>query len=95
MFLFYLLKNFVTECIAVNIKKLEIPPLVEMGEESVVLDCDYDLGTTTKDSGLVVKWFINENNLVYQWIPPLQPQVVGLLKDKIDRSFRVSGLYYT
>lgn len=74
-----------------NINKLDVPPLVPIGVESMVLDCDYSLGEVSRNSGLVVKWFFNQRNLVYQWIPPLRPQVIGILKDKVDKDFRISG----
>lgn len=79
-----------TECVAVNIKRIEVPALVEMGTESVILNCDY--GTETPGPGLVMKWFFNgSSGLVFQWIPPMQPQVIGLLKGKVDLTFRISG----
>lgn len=81
-----------TECVAVNIKRIEVPSLVEMGAESVILDCEYETESVTPGAGLVMKWFFNgSTGLVYQWIPPLRPQVIGLLKGKVDMSFRISG----
>lgn len=78
---------------AVNIKRIDVPDLVEVGTESVVLDCDYGAGADTPGLGLVVKWFFNgSSGLVYQWIPPMQPQVIGLLKGKVDLTFRISGM---
>lgn len=32
------------------------------------LDCDFDI--SEDETGLVIKWFLN-NQLVYQWIPPV------------------------
>lgn len=81
----------VTECIAVNIKRIQVPPLVELGTDSVILDCDYSTGVKP-GPGLVIKWFFNgSTGLVYQWIPPRQPQVIGLLKGKVDMTFKISG----
>ncbi|KPJ11153.1 hypothetical protein RR48_14792 [Papilio machaon] len=41
--------------------------------------------------GLVMKWFFNgSSGLVYQWIPPMRPQVIGLLKGKVDLDFKIS-----
>ncbi|KAJ2950058.1 hypothetical protein O0L34_g11397 [Tuta absoluta] len=38
-----------------------------------------------------MKWFFNgSTGLVYQWIPPQRPQVIGLLKGKVDMNFRIS-----
>ncbi|XP_075974687.1 uncharacterized protein LOC142975615 [Anticarsia gemmatalis] len=79
-----------SKCIAVNIKRMEVPSLVELGTESVILDCDYSTGVTP-GPGLVIKWFFNgSTGLVYQWIPPRQPQVIGLLKGKVDMTFKIS-----
>ncbi|KAJ8730737.1 hypothetical protein PYW08_002150 [Mythimna loreyi] len=79
-----------SKCIAVNIKRMDVPALVELGTESVILDCDYSTGETP-GPGLVIKWFFNgSTGLVYQWIPPLRPQVIGLLKGKVDMSFKIS-----
>ncbi|PZC78107.1 hypothetical protein B5X24_HaOG202558 [Helicoverpa armigera] len=79
-----------SKCIAVNIKRLDVPALVELGTESVILDCDYSTGETP-GPGLVIKWFFNgSTGLVYQWIPPLQPQFIGLLKGKVDPNFKIS-----
>ncbi|XP_026315756.1 uncharacterized protein LOC113227099 [Hyposmocoma kahamanoa] len=80
-----------SKCIAVNIKRIEVPSLVEVGVESVILDCEYNVSSVAPDSGLVMKWFFNgSSGLVYQWIPPLRPQVIGLLKGKVDMNFRIS-----
>lgn len=81
------------ECVAVNIKRIDVPALVEMGSTSVILDCEYD--TQVMLPGLVMKWFFNgASGLVYQWIPPRRPQVIGLLKGKVDLSFRISGEFW-
>ncbi|CAG4976320.1 unnamed protein product, partial [Parnassius apollo] len=32
---------------------------------------------------------------VYQWIPPQKPQALGLLKNKLDLSYKVSHNPYT
>ncbi|CAB3223420.1 unnamed protein product [Arctia plantaginis] len=78
------------ECIAVNINRIEVPPLVELGTDSVILDCNYSTGVKP-GPGLVIKWFFNgSTGLVYQWIPPRQPQVIGLLKGKVDMTFKIS-----
>lgn len=87
-----LLLYFVPECVAVNITRLEVPSLVTMGMESVTLDCEYSTGEVPPGPGLVMKWFFNgPSSLVYQWIPPMRPQVIGLLKGKVDPHFRISG----
>ncbi|XP_072939167.1 uncharacterized protein [Epargyreus clarus] len=80
-----------TKCVAVNIRRVEVPSLVEIGTESIILDCEYTMETVPPRLGLVIKWFFNSaSGLVYQWIPPLKPQFVGLLKGRGDMNFRVS-----
>lgn len=83
----------ISECAAVNIHRIEVPSLVEKGTDFVILDCQYNIPTVVP-LGLVVKWFFNgTSGLVYQWIPPLKPQVIGLLKGKVDLNFKISGKY--
>ncbi|XP_023951556.2 uncharacterized protein LOC112055606 [Bicyclus anynana] len=78
------------QCVAVNIQRIEVPPLVEVGTDAVILDCQYKTYNASPP-GLVMKWFFNgSSGLVYQWIPPLRPQVIGLLKGKVDLDFRIS-----
>ncbi|CAG4982167.1 unnamed protein product [Parnassius apollo] len=80
-----------SKCIGVNIRKIEVPALVEVGTESVVLDCQYNIDIISPRVGLVMKWFFNgSSGLVYQWIPPMRPQVIGLLKGKVDLNFKIS-----
>ena len=65
------------------IKQVNIPQSVRVGEDSVILDCDYDLeNTSTK--GLVVKWYLNDYDLVYQWIYDTPPQAIDPVLKYID-----------
>ncbi|CAH3866292.1 unnamed protein product [Pieris brassicae] len=80
-----------SNCLAVNIDRIDVPLMVEIGTEAVILDCQYTTKTPSP-AGLVMKWFFNgPSGLVYQWIPPLRPQVIGLLKGKVDLNFKISG----
>ncbi|XP_050664848.1 uncharacterized protein LOC126965355 [Leptidea sinapis] len=80
-----------SRCFAVTIDHLEVPSVVELGTDSIVLDCQYRT-TSPMPAGLVMKWFFNgSSGLVYQWIPPLPPQVIGILKGKVDIGFRISA----
>ncbi|CAK1540568.1 unnamed protein product [Leptosia nina] len=80
----------VNECLAVSIERIDVPSAVELGTESIVLDCQYKT-SSPRPAGLVMKWFFNgSSGLIYQWIPPLRPQVIGLLKGKVDMNFRIS-----
>ncbi|CAB0035277.1 unnamed protein product [Trichogramma brassicae] len=72
------------------IKKVNIPATVESGDEYVILDCDYDLaGTSPK--GLVVKWYLNNYELVYQWIYGILPQASDLIMKYIDLDYKASS----
>lgn len=63
---------------------------MKAGEDFVVLDCDYDLeNTSTK--GLVVKWYLNELDLVYQWIVDTLPQAVSPALKYIDLRYKASN----
>lgn len=74
----------------VSITSIKVPPAVESGSESVVLDCEYVLAPHEKQ-GLVVQWFFRDGTVpVYQWIPGKRPQVSGLLKGRINLEHRVS-----
>ena len=52
-----------------------------------VLDCDYSI--RQDDAELTVKWFLN-GELVYQWIPPLQPVALGKLKHRLDLNYKAN-----
>ncbi|XP_047507358.1 uncharacterized protein LOC125051198 [Pieris napi] len=86
----YIFLIICSNCLAVNIDRIDVPLMVELGTEAVILDCQYTTKTPSP-AGLVMKWFFNgPSGLVYQWIPPLRPQVIGLLKGKVDLNFKIS-----
>lgn len=91
---------FITDlCCSVKIQKITVPSVVVMdynlnlserpnlSAPEFTLDCDYDV--SENESGLVIKWFLN-NQLVYQWIPPRQPTALAFLKNRIKKNFTVS-----
>ncbi|CAG5006142.1 unnamed protein product [Parnassius apollo] len=85
----------VLQCVqSVRIVNIRVPEVIQYGtRDAVTLDCDY---VTTNVTGLVVKWFYMERSQpVYQWIPPQKPQALGLLKNKLDLSYKVSHNPYT
>ena len=47
--------SFFPGCLSVRIRDLDVPSLVELGKESVILDCDYDYDELEKLQ-LEVKW---------------------------------------
>lgn len=90
---------FLDLCCSVKIQKITVPSVVVMdynlnlserpnlSAPEFTLDCDFDIGQN--ESGLVIKWFLN-NQLVYQWIPPRMPTALSLLKNRIKKNFTVS-----
>jgi hypothetical protein len=53
----------------VKILELSVPKLVELGQENVVLDCDYDYDEREKLQ-LDVKWYFNDSPTpFFQWVP--------------------------
>ncbi|XP_033334484.2 uncharacterized protein LOC117225222 isoform X1 [Megalopta genalis] len=69
--------------------------MVKAGEtDHVILDCDYDLENTNKE-GLYVKWFFNDNDLVYQWIYEMSPMAGELTRNYIDLTYEASTDPYT
>ncbi|GBP94437.1 hypothetical protein EVAR_71210_1 [Eumeta japonica] len=79
---------------SVRIIRMKVPDVIQLGTvDAVTLDCEY---VTKNVTGLVVKWFfMDKSQPVYQWIPPQKPQALGLLRNKLDLSVRVSHNPYT
>jgi len=87
--LLYLVVIFLDIIKGVRINKLQVPEVAQLGNP-VVLDCDYSW-EETKDEGLVVKWYFNEERIpVYQWIATQKPQVLGILKGRLNLEYSVS-----
>ncbi|XP_012280756.1 uncharacterized protein LOC105699911 isoform X2 [Orussus abietinus] len=73
------------------IKSINVPSSVMAGEtDHVILDCDYDLENTSKD-GLVVKWFLNTEDLVFQWIHGSKPLASEIVAKYIDLDYKASN----
>lgn len=69
--------------------------MVKVGElDHVILDCDYEFENTSKE-GLVVKWFFENDKLVYQWIYGRKPLAAGQAEKYIDLTYRASDDPYT
>lgn len=83
--------SFVTGLSAVKIVKVVVPEIIQYGvQDAVILDCDYTYGNNT--SGLVVKWFFkNKARPVYQWIVTQKPQDMGILRGRVDLTYRASN----
>ncbi|XP_011859773.1 PREDICTED: uncharacterized protein LOC105557199, partial [Vollenhovia emeryi] len=77
------------------IKSINIPAIVKVNDtDYIILDCNYDLENTSS-KGLVVKWFFNTNQLVYQWIygrPPLADEPAAKY---VDLTYKASDDPYT
>ncbi|CRK87984.1 CLUMA_CG001770, isoform A [Clunio marinus] len=86
-------------CSSVKIQKITVPSVVVMdynlnlserpnlSAPEFLLDCDFDM--EENESGLVIKWLLN-NQAIYQWIPPRLPTALSLLKNRIRKNFTVS-----
>ncbi|XP_072760561.1 uncharacterized protein [Anoplolepis gracilipes] len=60
-----------------SIKSLDVPYIVRNGTGPVDLICIYEIDKD--DNGLVIKWF-HEAYQIYQWIPPMPPQDIGIIE---------------
>ncbi|KAL6258266.1 hypothetical protein P5V15_010203 [Pogonomyrmex californicus] len=77
------------------IKSINIPATVKVnGTDYIILDCDYDLENTSS-KGLVVKWFFNTNQVVYQWIYGRNPLADEPAAKYIDLTYKASDDPYT
>ncbi|XP_029174688.1 uncharacterized protein LOC114943263 isoform X2 [Nylanderia fulva] len=77
------------------IKSISVPSAVKVGDVNhVILDCDYALENTSSQ-GLVVKWFFNDDRLVYQWIHGREPLADESARKYIDLTYKASDDPYT
>lgn len=77
------------------IKSINVPAIVKVSEtDSIILDCDYDLENTSSH-GLVVKWYFNTDQLVYQWIYGRYPLADEPAVKYIDLAYKTSDDPYT
>ncbi|XP_011068640.1 PREDICTED: uncharacterized protein LOC105154659 [Acromyrmex echinatior] len=77
------------------IKRINIPPTVKLNDtDYIILDCDYDLENTSS-TGLVVKWFFNTNQVIYQWIYGRYPLADEPAAKYIDLTYKASNDPYT
>ncbi|XP_028156019.1 uncharacterized protein LOC114349738 [Ostrinia furnacalis] len=72
-----------------KIDKLVVPAIVQSGSTNVVLDCQYSV----PDHHFTLQWWFSGGDApVYEWTPPLAPRVTGILKGRLDLSYKVSPL---
>lgn len=84
-----------TESWQLIIKSINIPATVKVnGTDYIILDCDYDLENTSS-KGLVVKWFFNTNQVVYQWIYGRHPLADEPAAKYVDLTYKASDDPYT
>ncbi|XP_034173707.1 uncharacterized protein LOC117601263 [Osmia lignaria lignaria] len=78
IFLFHVtvISSLLSDIHASKIHSLEVPPVVRNGTGPIDLSCIYNV--RKDENGLVIKWYHNMDQ-VYQWIPPMPPQDVGVL----------------
>ncbi|KAK8385006.1 hypothetical protein O3P69_014518 [Scylla paramamosain] len=88
-----LLSTVITGCFGLEVSAIEGPSVVMNGSQSqLVLDCKYDFTDEYEKNGLVVKWYFKRKPFpVYQWIPPNKPQVLGILKGRLNLDYEVSA----
>lgn len=71
-----------------QINYIKVPPAVKNNSgQPAILDCNFSF--RSDDSELVVKWMLNDQ-VVYRWIPPQKPQVMGVLKGRLDLDYQVT-----
>ncbi|XP_011862184.1 PREDICTED: uncharacterized protein LOC105558869, partial [Vollenhovia emeryi] len=86
---------FVAESQQLIIRSINIPSSVKVGDvDYVILDCDYVLEDTSS-KGLVVKWFFNDNQLVYQWIHGRSPLADEPAAKYVDLTYKASDDPFT
>jgi hypothetical protein len=74
---------------------VNVPPAVRLGKvDHVILDCDYALENTSS-RGLVVKWFFNDEQVVYQWIHGMHPVANELIARYVDLEYKASDDPFT
>ncbi|XP_011349502.1 uncharacterized protein LOC105286325 isoform X1 [Ooceraea biroi] len=77
------------------IKSVNVPSAVKIGDvDHVILDCDYALENTSSH-GLVVKWFFNDEQVVYQWIYGRVPVANELIARYVDLTYKASDDPFT
>ncbi|XP_057656268.1 uncharacterized protein LOC130893866 isoform X2 [Diorhabda carinulata] len=76
-------------CSSVKITQLIVPEIVTANTPTI-LDCDYTIDDPSEEN-LVVKWFFNDNILVYQWIVGRQPISIGILRKRVDLNHTVNS----
>ncbi|KYN01581.1 hypothetical protein ALC62_07624 [Cyphomyrmex costatus] len=73
------------------IKRINIPAIVKVHDtDYIILDCDYDLENTSS-KGLVVKWFFNTNQVIYQWIYGRSPLADEPAAKYVDLTYKASN----
>ncbi|XP_029675196.1 uncharacterized protein LOC115242795 [Formica exsecta] len=76
------------------IKSINVPDIIKVSNDYIILDCDYDLENTSS-KGLVVKWFFNTNQVVYQWIYGRHPLADEPAAKYVDLTYKASDDPYT
>ncbi|XP_024220959.1 uncharacterized protein LOC100742743 isoform X1 [Bombus impatiens] len=69
-------KSRFTDICASKIYTLNVPHVVRNGTGPIDLSCIYNV--TKDENGLVIKWYHNKDQ-IYQWIPPMPPQDIGVI----------------
>nr|XP_015840117.1 PREDICTED: uncharacterized protein LOC103312950 isoform X2 [Tribolium castaneum] len=89
--IFTLLLCFCLCSAKIKINKLDVPSAILYGsQDDVVLDCDFTSGDHTVTE---IKWFLDGDKQIYQWLPKtnVPAQALGKFKDHIDLSYRATN----
>ena len=90
---------FISLTNGVKITEVNIPSIVEVGSENIILNCNYKFEDDEAHQ-LEIKWYFNKDpSPFFQWIaglPGSKPQLIGsLFEDKIDLDYMVDPHPYT
>ncbi|XP_029659295.1 uncharacterized protein LOC115233152 isoform X1 [Formica exsecta] len=91
----WLILGCILESQQLVIKSINVPSAIKVGDVNhVILDCDYALENTSSQ-GLVVKWFFNVDQVVYQWIHGRNPLADEPAAKYIDLTYKASDDPFT
>lgn len=83
---------FLSAFALIKINDLIVPSQLQHGQmDSVVLDCKFQVENKKDTDGLVIKWFFQKNDLVYQWFPGKTPEATSTWKSRVDLGYSVSN----
>ena len=99
LFVLTMMLPFLKTSMSVKITEVNIPSIVEVGSENIILNCNYHFEDDEAQQ-LEIKWYFNKDpSPFFQWIaglPGSKPQLIGsLFENKIDLDYMVDPHPYT